>query len=180
MWDLRWTNWHWDRFFPSSSVFLCQYHSTMDLHTHISSGEWKIGPLVAAVRRHGLTKSTLTTTLCVLVNFDLRTFKLQTICTYEDSLVHLPLHPRFAGSNPGEAIKIHSMPSFRGEAKLLAPCHKTSCNIWVRQKQHQSLREEMKKEVPVNTKSSPSPRSYNWHLLCKADSYDLHPTQGYI
>jgi hypothetical protein len=29
MWDLWWTKWHWDRFFPpSSSVFPCQFHST--------------------------------------------------------------------------------------------------------------------------------------------------------
>jgi hypothetical protein len=29
MWDLWWTKWHWDRFFfPSTSVFLCQFHFT--------------------------------------------------------------------------------------------------------------------------------------------------------
>jgi hypothetical protein len=29
MCDLWWTKWHWDRFFsPSTSVFLCQFHST--------------------------------------------------------------------------------------------------------------------------------------------------------
>jgi hypothetical protein len=26
--DLWWTKWHWDRFFPSTSVFHCQFHST--------------------------------------------------------------------------------------------------------------------------------------------------------
>jgi hypothetical protein len=28
MWDLWWTNWHWDRFFSELSVFPCQFHST--------------------------------------------------------------------------------------------------------------------------------------------------------
>jgi hypothetical protein len=32
-------------------VFPCQYHSTMSLQTHVSSGEWTLGPLVAAVQR---------------------------------------------------------------------------------------------------------------------------------
>jgi hypothetical protein len=36
------------------SVFPCQYHSTVVLHTHISSGRW-ISPLVAAVQRHSFT-----------------------------------------------------------------------------------------------------------------------------
>jgi hypothetical protein len=27
MWDLWWTNWHWDRFFSELSVFPCQFHS---------------------------------------------------------------------------------------------------------------------------------------------------------
>jgi hypothetical protein len=44
MQDLQWTKWHWDRFcsefFPSVSL---------------SSGGWKIGPLVTAVHRHSLT-----------------------------------------------------------------------------------------------------------------------------
>jgi hypothetical protein len=40
--------------FPSSSVFLCQYHSIVDLHIHIFWG-MTIGPLVAAVQRHSLT-----------------------------------------------------------------------------------------------------------------------------
>jgi hypothetical protein len=43
--DLWWTN----QEFPLSN------HSTMVLDIHISSGGWTIGPLVAAVQRHGLT-----------------------------------------------------------------------------------------------------------------------------
>jgi hypothetical protein len=45
-------------------------------------------------------------------------------------LACLPLHPRFAGSNPAEddgflrAIKIHSTTSFGGEVKPQAPCRK--------------------------------------------------------
>jgi hypothetical protein len=42
---------------PSSSVFPCQYHPTVVLHTHISSGGWTICPLVAAVQRHSLIPS---------------------------------------------------------------------------------------------------------------------------
>jgi hypothetical protein len=41
----------------SSSVLPRQYHSTMALHSHVSSGGWTIGPLVAAVERHILTPS---------------------------------------------------------------------------------------------------------------------------
>jgi hypothetical protein len=37
---------------PSSSVFHCQYHSTVALYTHLSPGGWTIGPLMAAVQRH--------------------------------------------------------------------------------------------------------------------------------
>jgi hypothetical protein len=35
---------------PRSSVFPCQYDSTLAVHTHISSGGWTIGLLVAAFR----------------------------------------------------------------------------------------------------------------------------------
>jgi hypothetical protein len=41
-------------FSPSSSVSTCQYHSTVALHTYISSGGCTIGPLCAAVQRHRL------------------------------------------------------------------------------------------------------------------------------
>jgi hypothetical protein len=45
-------------FSPSSSVFLCQYHSTRAPYSYISSGRRTIGPLVAAVQRHSLISST--------------------------------------------------------------------------------------------------------------------------
>jgi hypothetical protein len=44
-------------FCPSSSVFPCQYHSTMALHPHISYGGWITGLLIAAVQRHSVTPS---------------------------------------------------------------------------------------------------------------------------
>jgi hypothetical protein len=44
-------------FSSSSSVLLCQYHSTMVLHIHISPEGRTIGPLVAAVQGHSLTPS---------------------------------------------------------------------------------------------------------------------------
>jgi hypothetical protein len=28
MWDLWWTKWHWDRFFPEYFGFSCQFYST--------------------------------------------------------------------------------------------------------------------------------------------------------
>jgi hypothetical protein len=56
MWDLWWTKWQWGSFFSKLFNFLCQYHSTVTLHTHISGG-WTKGPLVAAVQRHSLTPS---------------------------------------------------------------------------------------------------------------------------
>jgi hypothetical protein len=50
----------------SSSVFSCQYHSTVVLHTHVSSGGWTVCLLVAAVQRRSLTssKSTNYSTSC--------------------------------------------------------------------------------------------------------------------
>jgi hypothetical protein len=44
--------------YPRSWVFPCQDHSATALHTHVSTGGLTIGPLVAAVQRHGLTPST--------------------------------------------------------------------------------------------------------------------------
>jgi hypothetical protein len=49
--DLWSTNWHRDRFFFEFFRFPMQYHSTVALHTHISSVGWTIGPLVIAVQR---------------------------------------------------------------------------------------------------------------------------------
>jgi recombinational DNA repair protein (RecF pathway) len=38
-------------FSPSSSVFSCQHHSNVALHSYIPLRGWLIGPLVAAVQR---------------------------------------------------------------------------------------------------------------------------------
>jgi hypothetical protein len=51
IWDLCWTKWHCDRFLSEFFGFPFHYHSTVAIHTHISSGEWTISPLVAAVHR---------------------------------------------------------------------------------------------------------------------------------
>jgi hypothetical protein len=45
-------------FSPNSSVLLCQYHSTVALHTRVSSGGWTIGQLVATVHKHSFIPST--------------------------------------------------------------------------------------------------------------------------
>jgi hypothetical protein len=50
------------QFFSEFFGFPRQYHSTVDHHTHISSGRWTTGPLEDAVQRHSLTTPTWTTT----------------------------------------------------------------------------------------------------------------------
>jgi hypothetical protein len=52
-WDLRWTKWHWDRFFSEFFGLPCQYNSIVSLHIYISSG-------VLTVQRHSLTPSAWT------------------------------------------------------------------------------------------------------------------------
>jgi hypothetical protein len=42
----------------SPLVVPCQYHSTVAVHTRVSSGGRTVGPLVAAVQRHSLTPPT--------------------------------------------------------------------------------------------------------------------------
>jgi hypothetical protein len=69
IWDLWWTEWHWDRFFLSSVVFPIRYHSTVALHTHISSGEWTIVMLVDEDQRHSLTPSTCAWSAFGTINF---------------------------------------------------------------------------------------------------------------
>jgi hypothetical protein len=71
MCDLGWTKWHWDRFFSELFGFPLTIVVSLGLHTHLSSGGWRTGLLLAAVQRHGLTPSTWTTTLAPasLTNF---------------------------------------------------------------------------------------------------------------
>jgi hypothetical protein len=47
-------------------VFPYQYHFPLTLHTDISSGGWRIGPLVATVQRYSLTPLTWITTVSIL------------------------------------------------------------------------------------------------------------------
>jgi hypothetical protein len=73
MWDLWWTKWHWDTFLSEFFGSFCQYHSTIFLHTHVSSRGWTICPLVAAVQRCSLTSSkNLQSTPQYLDNVDLQ------------------------------------------------------------------------------------------------------------
>jgi hypothetical protein len=55
-------------FSPSSSVFPCQYNSTVALHSHVSPLGWTIGPFVDVVQKRSLTPWTWTTSFgCVLL-----------------------------------------------------------------------------------------------------------------
>jgi hypothetical protein len=71
-WDLWWTKGRWGKFFG----FKCLYHSTVALHTHISSGGWTIGPLVAAVQGRGPIRLTQTTTTTWLYQLPILTTSL--------------------------------------------------------------------------------------------------------
>jgi hypothetical protein len=59
MWDVWWTEWHWDRFLSESFGFpLSVSFHRCSIFTHVSSGGWTMGPLAAAVQqRHSLTPS---------------------------------------------------------------------------------------------------------------------------
>jgi hypothetical protein len=59
MWDLWWTKWYWERFlseffgFPLTVAF--HYYS---IFTHVSSGGWTMGPLMAAIpQKHSFPSS---------------------------------------------------------------------------------------------------------------------------
>jgi hypothetical protein len=49
MWDLWWTKWHWDKFFSKPLFPLSISFQHCSIFTHISSGGWTMGPLVATV-----------------------------------------------------------------------------------------------------------------------------------
>jgi hypothetical protein len=54
MWDMWWAKWHWDRFYPVSTI-----PSWLSI---LMTWGWTVGPLVAVVQRHSLTASMWTTT----------------------------------------------------------------------------------------------------------------------
>jgi hypothetical protein len=76
MWDLWWTKCHWDRFSSELFGFPCHYHSTVALHTRMSSWEWTIGMLAAAVQRNCVVTSTwITTTNTTTITITLWAYK---------------------------------------------------------------------------------------------------------
>jgi hypothetical protein len=77
--DLWWKMCHWDRYFSSSSVFPCRYHSTVALHTRISPGDeqwWLQFRDMVSPLRHGHEQqhiSRKSRIICVLSVTALRT-----------------------------------------------------------------------------------------------------------
>jgi hypothetical protein len=83
---------------PSSTVFPHQYHSTMVLHPHISSGEWTIGLLEVAVHRHSLTPSTWATRTspCLTKIRNISAFRLSGLSVKNLILIFLSIWSRIA------------------------------------------------------------------------------------
>jgi hypothetical protein len=61
MWDLWWTKRQWNKFISEIFGSPLSNHSTMHLHTRVSSEGWTIGLFVAAVQRCNLTPPAWTT-----------------------------------------------------------------------------------------------------------------------
>jgi hypothetical protein len=78
---------------PSFLVLPCSIIVPLGLHTHISSsGGRRIGPLVAAVRRHSLTPPTKNNTIEVEQNTHHTQTTNRFFPNYRVGLFHLPLH----------------------------------------------------------------------------------------
>jgi hypothetical protein len=54
-WNLWSAKWQWDKLFSEFFSLPCQYHSTLPLHTRISSVRWTRGTLVATLQRQSLS-----------------------------------------------------------------------------------------------------------------------------
>jgi hypothetical protein len=81
---------------PSSSVFPCQYHSTVVLHTPISYGGWTICPLVAEVQRRSLIPPKSTIYLSLTDEWHWMTDRFR--CLFDLSLLEILQESMYSGS----------------------------------------------------------------------------------